>query len=111
MEKRLVIVVKSKPYTTLNTYEALRLAVGLWEHEVSVVWMGDGVYALLGAADMSLDGVFHADLPDLHINSYVDEDTLAERGLKMDSLIDDVRPMSRTDIAKLVAGADASLVF
>jgi len=66
MEKRLVIVVKSKPYTTLNTYEALRLAMGLWEHEVSVVWMGDGVYALLGAADMSLDGVFHADLPDLH---------------------------------------------
>jgi sulfur relay (sulfurtransferase) DsrF/TusC family protein len=111
MEKRLVVVVKSKPYTTLNTYEALRVAVGLWEHEVSVVWMGDGVYALLGAADMSLDGVFHADLPDLDVNAYVDEDALVERGLDMDALIEEVRPISLIEIAKLVAGADASIVF
>jgi sulfur relay (sulfurtransferase) DsrF/TusC family protein len=111
MEKSLVVVVKSKPYTTLNTYEALRVAVGLWEHDVSVVWMGDGVYALLGAADMSLDGVFHADLQDLDIKAYVDEDALVERGLDMDALIEDVRPISRLEIAKLVAGADASIVF
>jgi len=35
----------------INYYEALRTAAGLWEHSVSMLWIGEGVYAALKDVD------------------------------------------------------------
>ena len=43
MEKKVLIMIKSAPFTDLNYYEALRTAAGLWDHEVRVLWTGKGV--------------------------------------------------------------------
>ena len=110
-EKKTLIVIKSRPFTSLNYYEALRTAAGLWDHEVKVLWMGEGVYAALDRADKTLTGKFLADLPDLDIEMYVDEETLTAKGFTEDELVASAVPASRAKVKELMGWAEASLVF
>jgi len=110
-EKKTLIVIKSRPFTDLNYYEALRTAAGLWEHSVSVIWMGGGVYAALREADRSITGKFLEDLPDLDIELYVDEKALRDNGLTEDDLIEGAKPVDREAVRQLFESAEASLVF
>jgi len=110
-EKKTLVVIKSRPITNLNYYEALRTAAGLWEHSVSVLWMGDGVYAALKDADKSITGKFIEDLPDLDVELYVDGAALRENGFTEENLIDGVQLADREAVRRLFESAEASLVF
>ena len=110
-EKKTLVVIKSRPFTDLNYYEALRTAAGLWEHSVSVLWMGDGVYATLKDADMSITGKFIEDLPDLDVELYVHVEALNENGFTEENLIDGVQLADMKAIRELYESAEASLVF
>ena len=110
-KKSLLVILKSRPHTTLNSYEALRVAVGLWEHSVNLLWMGDGVYSLLREADHGLTEQFHRNLPDLEIEAYAEETALEARGLTAEDLILGVEPIGDEEVAELLLGADASFVF
>lgn len=110
-EKKTLIVVKSRPFTRLNYYEALRTAAGLWEHEVKVLWMGDGVYAALDSVDKTLTGKLLADMPDLDIEMYVDSESLEARGLADADLVEGAAKADKDKIAGLLGWAEASLVF
>jgi len=110
-EKKVLVIVKSRPYTNLNTYEALRVAAGLWEHQVTLIWMGEGVHALLKNTDQTLYSKFYGDFPDLEIEAYVDEEALKTLGLGADDILPWVEPATREEIKELVQQADASLVF
>ena len=110
-EKTIVMIVKSKPFSTLNYYEVLRVAVGLWEHRVSVIWMGDGVYSALKNADKTLTSRFLGELQGLNIDLYVEQEALKERGLEAEDVLPDAKAVDSTQIAELIANADASLVF
>lgn len=110
-EKKLLFIVKSPPYTTLNYYEALRTAIGAWEHEVRVLWTGDGVYALLREADHTLTKQFLADIPDLDIELYVDSESLQARGLDTSEILDNITPLDEEGLTGLLSWAEASLAF
>lgn len=110
-DKNILVVIKSKPYTTLNSYEAMRVAVGLWEHAVKVVWTGDGVYSLLKGADHSLTQVFHRDLPELDIEAYADGSALSRRGLTEKDILPRIEIADRAKVVELMMGAEVSLVF
>jgi len=110
-EKNMLVIIKSAPYTTLNSYEAMRVAVGLWDHEVSILWMGDGAYSLLKGADHGLTGKFLEDLPDLEVQAYVDEESLRVRGLRAEDILDGITPASGEKVEELILEAEASLVF
>ena len=110
-EKNLLVLIRSRPYTTLNSYEALRVAIGLWEHEVTVLWIGDGVYSLLKGADRRMTAHFHSDLPDLDVETYAEESALRVRGLDAEDLIPGVELADEGKVADLLLEAEASLVF
>jgi len=110
-EKNLLVIIKSAPYTTLNSYEAMRVAVGLWDHEVTILWTGDGSYSLLKGADHSLTGKFLEDLPDLEVQAFVDEESLKNRGLSANDILEGVIPASLEKVEELITEAEASLVF
>jgi sulfur relay (sulfurtransferase) DsrF/TusC family protein len=109
--KKTLIIIKSRPFTTLNYYEALRTAAGLWDHEVKVLWVGDGIYATLDKADKTLTGKFLSDLPDLDVELYVDEESLTSKGFTEDALLEDVVPASQAKVKQLLEWAETSLVF
>lgn len=110
-EKNMLLVIKSRPFTDLNYYEALRTAAGFWEHSVSVLWMGDGVYAALKEADRSITGKFLEDLPDLDAELYVDGEALRENGFTEENLVDGIQLADRDSVKRLFESAEASLVF
>ena len=110
-EKNMLLVIKSRPFTDLNYYEALRTAAGLWEHSVSVLWMGDGVYAALKEADRSITGKFLEDLPDLDAELYVDGEALRENGFTDENLIEGIQLADREAVRRLFESAEAGLVF
>ena len=110
-EKNVLVILKSRPHTTLNSYEALRVAIGLWEHRVKLLWMGEGVYSLLRDAAHGLTEKFHRDLPELGIEPYVEGRALAARGLTAEDLIPGVEPVGDEEVAELLLDAEATLVF
>ena len=111
MEKKILIMIKSAPFTNLNYYEALRTAAGLWDHEVKVLWTGKGVFGALNSVDQTLTKKFLADLPDLDIQLYVDEKALNAAGFGEEDLVDEVMLADSGKIAELIEEAEASFVY
>ncbi len=110
-EKQVLVIMKSRPFTTLNYYEALRTAAGFWDHMVKFLWMGEGVYAALKNVDRSLTGKFLADLPDLDIEMYVDQASLERSGFTPDDLVDEVQLADTEMMVQLLEEAEHSFVF
>jgi sulfur relay (sulfurtransferase) DsrF/TusC family protein len=110
-EKNILILVKSLPYDTLNYYESLRVAAGLWEHQVTILWTGNGVYSLLKEADQTLTHKFLEDLPDLDVEMYVDKDSLEIHKIEETDIISEATIADRVTVNKLFNLAEASLVF
>lgn len=110
-EKKVCIIVKSPPFSRINYYEALRVAVGLWEHQVTMIWMGDGVYATLKKGDQTLTQRFLKDLSELGIESYVEKEALEKRGFESHDVITQASIIDRGKIAELLMNVQHSLVF
>jgi sulfur relay (sulfurtransferase) DsrF/TusC family protein len=107
-EKNVLIIIKSTPFRRINYYEALRVAVGLWEHTVSVIWMGDGIYAALNSMDQTLTNRF---LEEIDLNLFVEEEALHERGFKVSDVLHNAKVINREKISELILDAQTSLVF
>lgn len=110
-EKNLLVIIKSQPFTKLNYYEALRVGVGFWDHEVTILWRNEGVYATIKNADRTLTEQFFKELPSLETALLVDEEDLAVRGFTSDDLIEGIQPVSKDVIRGVIEKAEASLVF
>ena len=111
MEKQVLIIIKSAPFTDLNYYEALRTAAGLWDHEVKILWTGKGVLGALSNVDQTLTKKFLMDLPDLDTEMYVDEEALNTAGFNADDLVDDIEPVDEDRVLMLIDEAEATLVY
>ena len=110
-EKKVLIIIKSRPFKSLNYYEALRTAAGLWDHKVNVLWLGEGAYSALKANDKTLSGKFLVDLPDLDIGLYVDNDSLKKKGFKEEDLVENCQIADEDKILSLLNSAEVTLVF
>jgi sulfur relay (sulfurtransferase) DsrF/TusC family protein len=110
-EKSVLIIVKSTPFSNLNSYEALRVASGLSEHKVSLLWMGNGIYSVLNKADNTLTTRFFDQFEDLEINLFIEKEALNVRGIQKKDLIPQAKVVDREEISKLIAETEVSLVF
>jgi sulfur relay (sulfurtransferase) complex TusBCD TusD component (DsrE family) len=110
-EKNLLIIIRSAPYTTLDYYEGTRVATGLIEHKLKILYTGDGVYAATKVSDKKLTGQFLSDLPDLGVELYADVGAMRERGIADSDLISSILPADARKITELASEAEASLVF
>ncbi len=110
-EKNLLIIIKSPPYTTLDYYEGTRVAAGLIEHKLRILYTGEGVYAATKTSDKKLTGQFLSDLPDLGVELYADVGAMRERGIADSDLASAIVPADAQKITQLASEAEASLVF
>ena len=112
--KKIMHVLRHAPHGTIYTYEGLEmiLIMAAYEQDLSVVFIGDGIYALKKDQDtagigikgfsrtfMALDGY---DVEKL----YVDRQSMEERGLTEDDLLVDVEVMDAASIGKLMNEQD-----
>ncbi len=107
-------VLRHAPHGTIYTYEGLEmiLIMAAYEQDLSVVFIGDGVYALKKGQDtsgisikgfsrtfMALDGY---DVEKL----YVDRVSLEERGLTEEDLVVDVKVLDAEETGRLMQEQD-----
>lgn len=112
--KKIMHVMRRAPHGSIYTYEGLEmiLIMAAYEQDLSVAFIGDGVYALKKDQDtagigikgfsktfMALDGY---DVEKL----YVDKQSLEERGLTEEDLLVDVEVMDSSEIGRLMNEQD-----
>jgi tRNA 2-thiouridine synthesizing protein C len=117
--KKFMMVNRKAPYGTVYALESLEvvLIAAAFEQDVSLAFLDDGVYQLKkghqtkGIEMKGFEKTYGA-LEDYDVSKlYVDQESLAARGLTADDLCVPVEVMSRAEIGKLMEEQDVVLSF
>lgn len=112
--KRFMFVNRRAPHGTIYALESLELVMitAAFEQHVSLVFMDDGVYQLKSGQDTSALALKNfsktfAALPDFDVEDiYVEEESLAARGIKVHDLVIPVKLLSSLELGRLMAKQD-----
>ena len=117
--KKFLYVNRKAPYGTIYALESLEVVLigAAFEQDVSVAFIGDGVYQLAkgqdtrGLAMKNFSPAFGA-LEDYDVNKlYVDRESLLARGLNEGDLLVPVKVVSASEMAEIMDGQDVILSF
>ena len=133
MARRFMYMNTKAPYGTVYALESLEVVLigAAFEQDVSLAFIGDGVYQLVKGQDTQGIGMknfspTYAALGDYDVNKiYVEKESLEERGLSLDDLQhlvwedededwaekDSIRLVSRTELADVIDEQDVVLSF
>ena len=117
--KKFMFVNRRAPYGTVYALEALEvvLITAAFDQDVSMVFLDDGVYALVKgqqtkAIDVKNFSPAYRALEGYDIEKlYVDADSLAARGLTEDNLLVPVEVLSAAQMAELMDQQDVVISF
>ncbi len=133
MGKRFMYMNTKGPYGTVYALESLEVVLigAAFEQDVSLAFIGDGVYQLAKGQDTKGIGMknfspTYAALGDYDVNKiYVEKESLEERGLSLDDLQhlvwedededwaekDSIKLVSRSELADVIDDQDVVLSF
>ncbi len=119
VQKKMMFVMQRPPHGTIYPYEGLEfiLIAAAYEQDISLVFLGDGVYNLMKDQETSGLGIkgfvkTYRSLEGYDVEKiYVDELSLTERGLQTDDLAVDVEVKSAGELAKMMKEQDAVFPF
>jgi tRNA 2-thiouridine synthesizing protein C len=112
--KKIMHVLRHAPHGTIYTYEGLEmiLIMAAYEQDLSVVFIGDGVYALKKGQDTSGIGIKGFSKTFMALDGYdveklyVDRVSLEERGLTEEDLVVDVEVLEAEETGRLMKEQD-----
>jgi tRNA 2-thiouridine synthesizing protein C len=112
--KKIMHVMRRAPHGSIYTYEGLEmiLIMAAYEQDLSVVFIGDGVYALKKGQETAGIGIKGFSRTFMALDGYdveklfVDRISLEERGLTEDDLVVDVEVMESSEIGRLMTEQD-----
>ena len=117
--KKFMYLNRKAPYGSIYAQESLEVVLvgAAFEQDVSLAFIGDGVYQLAKGQDTKGLGIknfsptFRA-LDDYDVNKlYVDKESLSARGLKTDDLVVPVTVVDAAQMADLMHEQDVILSF
>jgi tRNA 2-thiouridine synthesizing protein C len=117
--KKFLYVNRKAPYGTIYALESLEVVLigAAFEQDVSLAFMGDGVFQLAKGQDTrtlevkNFSPTYRA-LEDYDVNKiYVEKEALEARGLTEDDLLVDVTVMGRKELGDLMGQQDVVLSF
>ncbi|NTU53636.1 MAG: sulfurtransferase complex subunit TusC [Chlorobiaceae bacterium] len=112
--RKIMHVMRRAPHGSIYSYEGLEmiLIMAAYEQDLSVVFIGDGVYALKKDQDTTGIGIKGFSKTFMALDGYdveklfVDRASLEERGLTEDDLVVDVEVMEASEIGRLMTEQD-----
>jgi tRNA 2-thiouridine synthesizing protein C len=119
MANTVAILMRKAPYGSVYTAEGFRsmMGIGVFEMDISVVFVDDGVYALVkgqdpGALDMKPLGDGFPMLEDFGVTKFfVHAESLTERGLSPDDLVMEVETLDAAGVARVLEAAGLVMPF
>jgi len=119
MGNTVAVLMRKAPYGSVYTAEGFRsiMGIGVFELDISVVFVDDGVYALVkgqdpAGLDMKPLGEGFPMLPDFGVTQfYVHDRSLSERGLTPDDLVMEVEVVDDAGVARVLESAGIVLPF
>jgi len=131
--KKFMYINRRAPYGTIYAWESLEVVLigAAFDQDVSVAFMDDGVYQIVKGQDTSEVDIknfspTYAALGDYDVTKlYVEQESLEERGLTLDDLMDlkwededddwaekdSIRVVSRAELAKIIDGQEVIFSF
>ena len=119
MGNTVAVLMRKAPYGSVYTAEGFRsmMGIGVFEMDINVVFVDDGVYALVkgqdpAKLDMKPLGDGFPMLPDFDVHKfYVHDRSLSERGLTVDDLVMDVEILDDEGVAQILRSSGIVLPF
>ncbi len=117
--KKIMFVMRQAPHGTIYSYEGLEavLITSAYEQDVSMVFIGDGVFALLKGqetGDIGLKGYIdtYRVLPDYGVEKiYVDRKSMEDRALAPSDFVIDVEVKESNEISVLMQEQHATIPY
>ena len=110
-EKKIVFLVSSSPFSTLNNYEALRASLSLFDHQISIIWREDATYFTKKTVDKTMTKALLRLAEDMEIELYVVKEDLMERGIDETQLESQIKTIRDGDLVSLFNSADVVINF
>ena len=110
-EKKIVFLVSSSPFSTLNNYEALRASLSLFDHQVSIIWREDATHFTKKIVDKTMTKALLRLAEDMEIELYVVKEDLMERGIDETQLESQIKTIRDGDLVSLIKSADVVINF
>lgn len=115
-QKQLLILFQHPPIGTIHYAEGLRLAMGVAtmgkeEHNVDIVYRGDGAYFALQPVDRIGAAPFISALLRAGCVLRVEEESLTSRHISHDSVATDIEIINHQRVRELIKQADFILSF
>lgn len=119
MSNTVAVLMRKAPYGSVYTAEGFRtiMGVAVFEMDISVVFVDDGVYALVKGQnpeklDMKPLGDGFPMLLDFGVKKfYVHDESLANRGLTTEDLVISVEVVDGAQVAEILAAASKVVPF
>ncbi|MDY6874775.1 MAG: sulfurtransferase complex subunit TusC [Chloroflexota bacterium] len=119
MGNTVAVLMRKAPYGSVYTAEGFRsiMGIGVFEMDISVLFVDDGVYALIkdqdpADLDMKPLGEGFPTLPDFGVTRfYVHDQSLSERGLTPDDLVMDIEIVDDAGAARVLESSGIVLPF
>ena len=117
---KVMFVCRTAPYGMIYEQEAIEAMVmfGAYEQDISVSFIGDGVFSLKKGQDTSLLGkknfsmTYPILIDDFEISHiYVEKESLEERGMRVEDLITEVEIVDRNSLKQKMNDMKALLPF
>jgi sulfur relay (sulfurtransferase) DsrF/TusC family protein len=112
-EKKVLIIVRSRPFGTIISFEGWRAAVGMigMDHEPTMLFMGDGVYSLLKTMDQTPIQMFKSTYEGFDGKICASKDSLEKRGINDSEIFDGVEILDETGIGLAMTENEVVLTF
>lgn len=112
-ERNIVVLVRSKPFGKIVSFEGWRAAVGMFgmDHKSTLLFMGEGVYSLLKTIDETPIRMFKSTYEGFDGKICVSRRSLAEHGITPAELFDGVQVLDEAALSALLGESDVVITF
>jgi sulfur relay (sulfurtransferase) DsrF/TusC family protein len=112
-EKRVLILIRSRPFGTVVNFEGWRAAVGMigMDHDPTMLLLDDGVYAALEAMDQKPIRLFKSTYESFEGRICVSRESLEQRAIKDEELQEGMQILDDDAIGQVFEDNDIILTF
>lgn len=112
-ERKVLVLVRSKPFGKILNFEGWRAAVGMYgmDHQPTMLFIGDGVYSMMKAIDDKPIRMFKSTYEGFGGRLCVSKRSLEERGIVREELFDRAEVLDSAGIGALFTENEIVVTF